>query len=303
VATNTTAGVPVAAGPDSVGASAVVPARAPGRGRPRVSVYVLLIVGLVLVAGPFVWMLLGSVKPEGELRRVPPTWLPETGTLENYRELFSRLNFPQYFFNSLLVAVLVTAGNLVVCSMLGYALAKMDFPGKRLLFGLVLGVLMVPGMVLFVPQFVLVSNLNLVNTYAGLILPSLAVAGPFGVFLMRQYISGLPDELIDAARVDGAGEFRIFAQIIAPLTKPALATLGILTFLGSWNNFLWPLVVAQTEDKYTLPVALALYSVGQNRTDYGLLMAGAVVVVIPVLLVFIVLQRHFVEGIAATGIK
>jgi multiple sugar transport system permease protein len=154
-----------------------------------------------------------------------------------------------------------------------------------------------------VPQFVLISNLNLVNTYAGLILPSLAVAGPFGVFLMRQYISGLPDELIDAARVDGAGEFRIFAQIIAPLTKPALATLGILTFLGSWNAFLWPLVAAQTEDKYTLPVALALYSVGQNRTDYGLLMAGAVVIVVPILIVFVVLQRHFVQGIAATGIK
>lgn len=303
MATNTT-GVPVAAGADSAGAGAVVaPGPAPRRGRPRISVYLLLVLGLILVAGPFVWMLLGSVKPEGELRRVPPTWLPETVTLENYRELFSRLNFPQFFVNSLIVAVLVTAGNLIVCSMLGYALAKMDFPGKRLLFGLVLGVLMVPGMVLFVPQFVLVSNLNLVNTYAGLILPSLAVAGPFGVFLMRQYISGLPDELIDAARVDGAGEFRIFAQIIAPLTKPALATLGILTFLGSWNNFLWPLVVAQTEDKYTLPVALALYSVGQNRTDYGLLMAGAFVVVIPILVVFILLQRHFVEGIAATGIK
>ena len=303
--TNTTTGVPVAAGPDSAGAgaAAAAPAPAPARGRPRISVYLLLVLGLILVAGPFVWMLLGSVKPESELRRVPPTWLPETVTLENYRELFSRLNFPQFFFNSLVVAVVVTAANLVVCSMLGYALAKMDFPGKRLLFGLVLGVLMVPGMVLFVPQFVLISNLNMVNTYAGLILPSLAVAGPFGVFLMRQYISGLPDELIDAARVDGAGEFRIFAQIIAPLTKPALATLGILTFLGSWNNFLWPLVVAQTEDKYTLPVALALYSVGQNRTDYGLLMAGAVVVVIPVLLVFIVLQRHFVQGIAATGIK
>jgi multiple sugar transport system permease protein len=280
------------------------PAAGPGRRRGGSRTwYIILTVGLLVVAGPFVWMLLGSFKSEAELRQVPPTWLPETATLDNYRELFDRLDFPLYFFNSTLVALAVTVGNLIVCSMLGYALAKMDFPGKRLLFLLVLGVLMVPGMALFVPQFVLVSNLNMVNTYLGLILPSLAVAGPFGVFLMRQYIMGLPDELIDAARVDGAGEFRIFAQIIAPLTKPALATLGILTFLGSWNNFLWPLVVAQTEDKYTLPVALALYSVGQNRTDYGLLMAGAVVVVIPILVVFVVLQRHFVQGIAATGIK
>jgi multiple sugar transport system permease protein len=264
---------------------------------------VLLALGLVAMAGPFVWMLLGSAKTEGELRRLPPTWLPERATLANYRELFSRLDFPRYFMNSVLVAVLVTVGNLVICSMLGYALAKMDFPGKRLLFTLVLGMLMVPYVVLLVPQFVLVSNMHLVNTYPGIILPILAVAMPFGVFLMRQYISALPDELIDAARVDGAGEFRIFYAVIAPLTKPALATLGILTFLGAWNNFLWPLVAAQTEDKYTLPVALALYSIGQNRTDYGLLLAGSVVVVLPVLLVFIALQRHFVQGIAMTGLK
>jgi multiple sugar transport system permease protein len=280
------------------------PGAEPGqRRRSQPWVYLALALGLVVVAGPFVWMLLGSVKPEAELRRSPPTWLPEEVTLENYRQLFSRLDFPQYFINSTLVATAVTIGNLVICSMLGYALAKMDFPGKRVLFLLVLGVLMVPSIALLVPQFVLVSNMRLVNTYLGLILPSLALVLPFGVFLMRQYISGLPDELIDAARVDGAGEFRIFAQVIAPLTTPALATLGILTFLGSWNSFLWPLVVAQTEDKYTLPVALALYSVGQNRTQYGLLMAGAVVVVVPVLLVFIALQRYFVQGIAMTGIK
>jgi multiple sugar transport system permease protein len=277
--------------------------RASATRRGRGWVYIALALGLIVVAGPFVWMLLGSVRPEGELRRTPPTWLPHTVTLENYRQLFSRLDFPRYFLNSGIVAIAVTVGNLLVCAMLGYALAKLDFGGKRLLFGLVLGMLMVPYVVLLVPQFVLVSNLHLVNSYAGLILPALAVAMPFGVFLMRQYIAGLPDDLIDAARVDGAGEFRIFASVIAPLTRPALATLGILTFLGSWNNFLWPLVAAQTEDKYTLPVALALYSVGQNRTHYGLLLAGSTVVVLPVLAVFVALQRHFVQGIAMTGFK
>jgi multiple sugar transport system permease protein len=276
-----------------------VPVKARGRGW----VYIALTLGLIVVAGPFVWMLLGSVKPEGELRQSPPTWWPHTVTLENYRQLFSRLDFPRYFVNSALVAVAVTVANLVVCAMLGYALAKLDFGGKRLLFGLVLGMLMVPYVVLLMPQFVLVSNMHLINTYAGLILPALAVAMPLGVFLMRQYISGLPDDLLDAARVDGAGEFRIFASVIAPLTRPALATLGILTFLGSWNNFLWPLVAAQTEDKYTLPVALALYSIGQNRAQYGLLLAGSTVVVLPVLAVFIALQRHFVQGIAMTGLK
>jgi len=263
--------------------------------------YGVLSLGLVVMVGPFVWMLLASVKPEREIRQVPPTWLPETFTLENYTALFSRLDFPTFFTNSMLVAVAVTLGNLVFCSMVGYALAKLDFPGKRTLFALIVATLMVPGMVVFIPQFVLVANLGLVDTYPGLILPFLVA--PFGIFLMRQFIGGLPDELIDAARVDGAGEMRIFARVVLPLCGPALATLAILTFLGSWNNFLWPLVVAQSEDKYTLPIALALYATGQNQTDFGLLLAGAVVVVTPVIVIFLALQRHFTQGIATTGIK
>lgn len=272
-----------------------------GEPRPNWIAYVVLGLGLVIVTSPFVWMALSSLKGEGEIRQVPPTWLPEAPTLDNFRELFDRLDFPQFFTNSTLVAAVVTVGNLVFCSMLGYVLAKSDFAGKKLLFRLVLGTLMIPGMVTLVPLFVLIANMGLVNTYAGLILPFLAA--PFGVFLMRQFFLGIPDELIDAARVDGASEARIFVQVVMPLAKPALATLAILTFLGSWNNFLWPLVVATTEDKYTLPVALALYSTGQNQTDYGLLLAGAVVVVVPVLVVYLALQRYFVQGVAMTGIK
>ena len=263
--------------------------------------YAVLGVGLLAMSLPFIWMLVSSVKPEAEVRRVPPTWLPETFTLENYQTLFDRLSFPTYFFNSALVAVVVTLGNVVFCSMLGYALAKLEFRGKQVIFVLVLGMLMVPAIAILVPLFVLVSNLGLTNTYPGLILPYLAA--PLGVFLMRQYFLGLPDELIQAARVDGAGEFRIFWNVMLPLCGPALATLAILTFLGSWNNFIWPLVVAQTEDRYTLPVALALYSVGQNATQYGVLLAGAVVVVVPVIAIFLALQRYFVQGIAMTGIK
>jgi multiple sugar transport system permease protein len=263
--------------------------------------YIALSVGMFFMIAPFLWMLLSSVKPEAEIRQSPPTWLPKVFTWSNYETLFSKLDLTTYFMNSVIVAIAVTLGNLVFCSMLGYALAKLDFAGKRLLFGIVLGTLMIPGVVTFVPMFVLVSNLHLTNTLPGLILPFLVQ--PFGVFLMRQYISSLPDELIDAGRVDGAGEFRIFWSIVLPLCGPALATLGILTFLGSWNNFLWPLVVAQTEDKYTLPVALALYSIGQNSTNYGLLLAGAVVVVLPVIAVFLALQRHFIQGISMTGIK
>jgi multiple sugar transport system permease protein len=264
-------------------------------------VYVALTAGLIVMVLPFVWMVLSSIKPDAEVTAAPPTWWPHEITLDNYATLFTRLDFPRYFLNSTLVAGAVTLGNVVFCSMLGYALAKLDFPGKRVMFGLVLTTLMIPGVVTFVPLFILTTNIGLTDTLPGMFLPFLA--GPFGVFLMRQFISGLPDELIQAARVDGAGELRIFWSVVMPLCGPALATLGILTFLTSWNNFLWPLVVAQDESKYTLPVALALYSVGQNATKYGLLLAGAVVVVIPVIAIFLVLQRRIMQGIAMTGIK
>jgi multiple sugar transport system permease protein len=267
----------------------------------RAALYLVLSGGLVLVVGPFVWMLLSSFKPEGEIRANPPTWWPHDPTLGNYGNLFDRLDFPTFFTNSVLVAVLTTVGNLLFCSAAGYALAKLPFAGKRLLFGVVLGTLMVPSVVTIVPLFVLSSNLGLVNTLAGLILPYLAQA--FGVFLMRQFILSIPDELLEAARIDAASEWRIFWQVVLPLCRPALATLGILTFLASWNNFLWPLVAATEEETYTLPVALALYAIGQNRTEYDLLLAGAVVVVLPVLIVFVLLQRHFVRGIATTGLK
>jgi multiple sugar transport system permease protein len=263
--------------------------------------YLVLIVALVAVISPFVWMVLGSFKSQGELLSNPPTWWPHHASFDNYTQLFSRLNFSQYFVNSVVVAVAVTAGNLIFCSMLGYALAMLDFKGKRGLFFVVMATLMIPGVVTFVPLFVLVANIGLIDTIPGLILPFLV--SPFGVFLMRQYILGLPRDLLDAGRVDGAGELRIFGRIFLPLCGPALATLGILTFLGSWNNFLWPLVVAQNESHYTLPVALALYSTGQNSTQYGLLLAGATVVVVPILVVFLIFQRRFIEGIATTGIK
>jgi len=264
--------------------------------------YTVVTLGFVAVVTPFVWMILGSFKGQGELLRVPPTWWPESPTLDNYRTLFSKESFLRYFLNSTVVAVVITVANVTFCSMVGYALAKLKFRGKKLVFALVMGTLMVPGMVTFVPLFVLVANLGLVDTYPGLILPFLVT--PFGVFLMRQFIIELPDDLLDAGRIDGASELRIFRQIILPLCGPGLATLGILTFLGSWNNFLWPLVVAQTQEHYTLPVALALFSQNQQVIpNYGVLLAGATVVVVPVLVVFLIFQRRFIEGIATTGIK
>jgi multiple sugar transport system permease protein len=267
----------------------------------RIVLHLVLLAGLVVMVGPFIWMALSSFKPEAEIRADPPTFLPEHATGASYDVLLNRLDFPTYFTNSVVVAVVTTLGNLLFCSAAGYALAKLRFPGKRALLLVVLGTIMVPSVVTMVPLFVLSSNLGLINSLAGLILPFLAQA--FGVFLMRQFIMSIPDDLLEAARIDGASELRIYWQIVLPLCRPALATLGILTFLASWNNFLWPLVAATTEDKYTLPVALALYSIGQNQTRYDLLLAGSVVIVLPVLIVFLLLQRHFVRGIATTGLK
>jgi len=282
--------------------------RPPTAGRPhrriewgRGATYLALTIGLVLTLMPFLWMLLGSFKTQGELLQRPITWWPEQATFDNYSRWLTQLDYGQFFFNSVVVALVVVGGNIVFCSMVAYALAKLDFPGKKVLFGLVLLTLMVPGVVTLVPMFVLVANMGLVNTYPALILPFLA--GPLGVFLMRQFIMGVPDALLEAARIDGAGEFRIFTRIVLPQCGPAIATLAILTFLGSWNNFLWPLVVAQTENMYTLPVALSLYSVGSNGTYYGLLMAGSVLVVTPILILFLFLQRYFVQGITMTGLK
>jgi multiple sugar transport system permease protein len=275
--------------------------RGAGRSRATIVLYVLLFLGLLLMIAPFIWMVLGSFKPQSEFLRTPPTWLPEQPTLDNFNRLFSKLTFPRYFFNSTVVAVAVTLGNIVFAPMLGYALAKIRFRGKRVLLLLVLSTLMLPAAATLIPLYVLMSQLNLVNTYPGLILPFLA--GPFGVFLTRQFFSGLPDELLEAARIDGAGEFRIFWMIAMPLAGPILATLGILTFLGSWNSFIYPLVMAQSPDIYTLPVALATFATGQYQADHGMLMAGSLVLIVPVLLVFILMQRWITEGIATTGLK
>jgi multiple sugar transport system permease protein len=268
--------------------------------RQRAVVYAGLTIGLALVMGPFLWTALSSVKPEREIRRDPPTFWPETWTTDNFAELFDRVDIGTAFANSMIIALVLVATNVLFCSMVGYAFAKLDFRGKNLAFGLVLVQLAIPAIVLMVPQFVLIAKLGMVNTFLGIILPT--VVTPLGVFLMRQFIADLPDELIDAARVDGAREVRIFFRIILPLCGPPLATLALITFLGAWNNFLWPAVVAQSESMYTLPVALNILN-GNEGTHYNLLVAGSVVVIAPILFLFVFLQRFFIQGIATTGLR
>ena len=284
-----------------VAAPVVKGPRRRGSQRRRIITYLLLVIAVVATLMPFIWMLLGSLKTDGEILRDPSGFLPKDPTLNNYATWFTDLNISTFFLNSLIVAVFTVLGNLLFCSMIGYALAKMEFAGKRVLFLLVMITLMVPGVVTFVPLFVLVSKLGLLNTYPALILPFLT--SPLGVFLMRQFMMGIPDSLIEAARIDGAGELRIFFRVVMPLCGPPLATLGILTFLGSWNNFLWPLVAAQSQKMYTLPVALSLYSTGENATNYGLLLAGSVLVIAPIVLLFVLLQRFFIQSVATAGIK
>jgi multiple sugar transport system permease protein len=277
------------------------PARGSGRKASNLWIYLLLIGGLVLMVGPFLWMLLGSIKPQIDFLQNPPTLLPSTPTINNYQRLFDQLDFPRFFFKSTVIAVAVTVGNLVFCPMLGYALAKLRWRGKRVIMGLVLATLMVPAGITLIPNFILMSKLGFVNSYPGLILPFLA--GPFGVFLMRQFMFGIPNELLEAARIDGGNEFRIFWSVVLPIATPVLATLGILTFLGNWNSFLYPLVMATEPQMYTLPVALATFAIGQYQADNGMLMAGSVMLVVPVLIVFVIFQRWITEGIATTGLK
>ncbi|MEU2329791.1 carbohydrate ABC transporter permease [Streptomyces althioticus] len=276
-----------------------------GRGRVRTPLlYTVASLGLLVMSAPFLWMALSAFKTRRDLTASPPVWIPSEWTLSNFGALLDQLDMPRYFLNSLIVAVLVTLCNLLFCSMLGYALAKLEFTGRSKVFGVVLAALMVPGNLLILPLYVLMTKLGLIDTYAGLVLPF--AAGAFGVFLMRQFMQSIPDELLEAARIDGAGEWYIFWRIVLPLVKPALATLTIFTFLGSWNNFVWPLIATNDPDKYTLPVALATFANDPNRTvggGNGMLMAGSLLVVLPVLLVFVVLQRHFTQGIATAGLK
>jgi multiple sugar transport system permease protein len=280
----------------------IAPARPVAASRRRTWwIALALSLGMLLMIGPFVWMVLASLKTQRELLQIPPTWVPETVTTGNYTRLFERLAFPRYFWNSTLIAVLITLSNVVFCSMVGYALAKLRFFGRDKLFLLVIGTLLVPGSVTLVPLFVLMSKLGLVDTLWAVILP--AAAGPLGVFLMRQFMLAIPDDLLEAARVDGAREFYIFWRIVMPLSTPAIAALGIVTFLPAWNALLWPLVVLTDEQNFTLPVALAIFARGQFQADYGLLMAGSVVLVAPVLVLFLLLQRHFTQSISMTGLK
>ncbi|MBA2467897.1 MAG: carbohydrate ABC transporter permease [Chloroflexia bacterium] len=277
-------------------------------------VYLLLFVGSIIFVAPFVWMITASLQDVSDMFRWPPSWIPRSPNLDNYTAFFEQERIGRYFLNSAYVALAVTALQLFTSSLAAYTFAKRRFPGRDLLFMITLGTMMIPGQVTLIPNYVILKNIPFfggndalgsggsgwLDSYWGLIVPQAATA--FGIFLMRQYMKSIPDDLLDAARVDGATEFRIYAQIVMPLCRPALAALGIFTFSYVWDDFFWPLIITSSEDLRTLPLGLALFVV-RNRTAWDLLMAGSVITTIPVLVVFLAFQRHFIRGIAVTGMK
>ncbi|HEX3158457.1 MAG TPA: carbohydrate ABC transporter permease [Gemmatimonadaceae bacterium] len=265
-----------------------------------VALYATLLLGAGLALFPLFWMVSASFMATGEANSYPPRLWPRAPTLEHYAVLFTRLNLGRYLLNSALVASVVTVVSLAINSMAGYAFAKLRFRGRDRTFRVLTTGLVIPVQVAMLPLFLLMKQLGLINSYWGVIIPSLSSI--FGIFLIRQYALAFPDALLDAARVDGASELRIYWSIVVPVIAPVLATLAIWTFLATWNDFMWPLIVLSDETRFTLPVALASL-VGEHVQDTELMMAGSVLTILPVLVVFLFLQRYYIQGVMAGSVK
>jgi ABC-type glycerol-3-phosphate transport system permease component len=263
--------------------------------------YAAILVGAALTLIPFLWMLSTSLKTREQLYVFPPEWIPSPLVFDSYRILFNPLPFDVFFVNSTFVAVMSTFGTLLACSLAAYAFARLRFPGRELIFAILLGTMMIPGQVLLLPLFILYKNINWLNTLYPLWVPSF-FGSAFGTFLLRQFFLTLPSELTDAAKIDGASHFGIYWRIILPLAGPGLATLGIFTFMGSWNSFLVPLIVISDMDLRTLPLGLAALQ-GSNEIRLNAVMAASTLSVLPILIVFFFAQKYFVQGVVLTGIK
>jgi len=263
----------------------------------------LLAVGALAFLAPVGWMVSTSFKEESKVATARPVWIPDPPVLDNYRSLGEKIEeapFGRWLLNSALVSTSVVVLVLLICALTAYPLARMRFPGRDALFFLILATMMLPSQATLIPNFLTVQALGWFDTYAALIIPGLA--GPFGVFLLRQFMMTIPRELEEAAIVDGCGPWRTWAQLILPLSKPALATLAVLTFLGAWNDFMWPLVVTNSLEMRTVPIGIMIFQ-GRYTTQYGLLMASALVASAPVILAFLLLQRFVIRGIVLTGLK
>lgn len=262
--------------------------------------HLFLIFIAVITLIPFVWMISASFMLDGHASVFPPRFIPDQFTFIQYQRLFERLSIARNFFNSLILSILVTLVSLTFNSMAGYVFAKYKFKGKDKLFNLLLSSMIIPAQVTMLPLFLMLKSMGFINTYMAIIIPGLA--NIFGIFLIRQYCISIPDSLIEAARIDGANDFLIYRKIILPLLTPVLATLAIFTFLGTWNDFLWPLIVMTDDSMYTLPVALANLML-EHTKDPELMMAGSVVTILPVIIVFLALQKYYMKGIMMGSVK
>ena len=268
--------------------------------RPRWATHLVLLLGGLLMVFPFLWQLSMSLSTQAEVTSVPPTWLPAEPQWGNYPAVFEQVPFWNQFLTTVAVTVARVVGQLLLCALAGYAFARMTFPGKGLLFALVLSILMVPYQIYLIPQYDIIQELGWLNTVAGIAAPGIFSA--FGTFLMRQHYLGMPRSLEEAARLDGANPWQTFWRIMFPLSGPALSAVAILTALASWNDLMWPLIVATYDDRTTLAVGLASLQ-GQFTTDYPVMMAAAFMAMLPLMILFIVLQRRVVEGLAHSGMK
>jgi multiple sugar transport system permease protein len=281
----------------------------------RVLTYVILIAIAVICAAPFIWMVSASLEPIGEIFAWPPHWIPAHPSLNNYSAfLNSGSDVGRWFLNSVFVAGTVTVLQTFLSALAAYAFAKRRFPARDFIFYLFIGTMMFPGAILFIPNYIILKHIPLfggnnllgigghgwLNSFWGLIIP--AAVSPFSIFLLRQFMKSIPDDLLDAARIDGATEFWIFWWVVLPLSRPALAAVGIFTFGYFWQDYLWPLILIDSPNLYTMPLGLGLF-VQQNRTVWDLLMAGSVISIVPVVILFLIFQRQFVQGIALSGMK
>jgi len=284
-------------GPDPVGttstASRVV------RGALKVTSYTVLVLFAIATLIPFIWMVSTAFKPNELSMEMPPVLIPPDPTLKNFEVFFKQMNAWRWILNSVVTVSIITLGHVVLYTTAGYALAKLSFPGRRLVFGMVIIALTIPLYVIVVPLYQMMFQFGWINTYAALIIP--ALVGPANLFLMKQFMQTLPSSLIDSARVDACPEWRIFLRVVLPIAKPGIAVLAIFTFMGYWNGFFWPLIVTQTSEMRTLTVGLT--SVRYGSFDYGSLMAGSIIAAAPMFLVFLVFQRYFLKGLTVGAVK
>ena len=273
------------------------------RGKAKINhliVHLILLAGTIIVVFPFLWMILTSFKTNGEAMQIPPTILPTEWVTDSYQEILTAIPFATVYMNTIISAVVTTAVQVAFCAMAAYAFARIEFPFKNIIFVLLLSVLMVPGQIFLIPQYLIVQKLGLLDTLSALVLPNLFSA--FGTFLLRQFFMSLPKELEEAAVLDGCSRYQIFGKIMLPLVKPGIVALVIFTAKFAWNDFMWPMIVNTSTDKMILGPALATLQ-GQYTTQYPMQMAGAVLAVVPLVILFFIFQKQFIEGVAQSGIK